>query len=108
MDKKDANNTPDPYSDLEEFPLLEDVVIEGDPGIIESSRREYEQIKVTDDFELDSLSKASPQFISQLVTDKQLEALVDEIIEAHTEKMRADILKVIKHILDETRNPSEK
>ena len=70
MDKKDANNTPDPYSDLEEFPLLEDVVIEGDPGIIESSRREYEQIKVTDDFELDPLPKTSPQSISQLVTDK--------------------------------------
>lgn len=94
----------DLYNDLEEFPLLEDIVQTGDPDIIESSRQAFEQTE-TDNNAESQQEETQPKPIGHTITAEQLEELVDDIIKTHTENMRGDILEAIKQMLEH--NPAE-
>lgn len=96
----------DLYNDLEEFPLLEDIVQTGDPDIIESSRQAFEQTETdSNDSESQQVEETESKPIGHTITAEQLEELVDDIIKTHTENMRRDILEAIKQMLEH--NPVE-
>ena len=100
----DTDITLDLHDDLEEFPLLKDVVKTGDPNIIASSRQAFEKTEADNYIFAPNLpEEMQPESISQAVTEQQLEELVDDIVKAHTENMRRDILKVFKRVLEQNR-----
>ncbi len=95
----------DLYNDLEEFPLLEDIVQTGDPDIIGSSRQAFEQTEADSNDSESQQEETQSKPIDHTITAEQLEELVDGIIKTHTENMRRDILKAIKQMLEH--NPAE-
>ncbi|MEM7293541.1 MAG: hypothetical protein AAF420_09140 [Pseudomonadota bacterium] len=105
--------------DDEEFPVLTDVVKEGDSELIEAARLAQEEIERSLAMQPPS-SVLTPAEISRSITapsteipdaspfahrggtqlpftESQLEHLIDEIVERHAEQMRNELYTILKH-----------
>ncbi len=82
----------------DKFPVLKDIVKPGDESIIKTSRLGHEVIKEIEQLE-QKTGNLSPAQISRGIAGKQVDQLVDEIVERHLDAMRTELKKVLSELL---------
>jgi hypothetical protein len=85
-------------NDEEHFPVLNEVVTPGDEAIIKTSRLGHEVMREIEELE-DKNSTLSPADLSRGITEKEIELLVDELLEKHMSAMRIEFKDIISQLM---------
>lgn len=85
-------------SDDNQFPVLKDVVSPGDASIIKTSRLGQEVLRDLEKLE-QRMKSPSPADLNRDLTGKQVEQLIDSIIENHMDALRSELKSVISQLI---------
>ncbi len=90
----------DNLDETQEFPILDKVVIPGDETVIKTAQLARELQRQIEELD-DNRSFLSPADISRAITGQQVEKLINDIVDHHTEALRRDLLRVVSRAVRE-------
>lgn len=88
--------------DDEKFPVLKEVVKQGDESIIKTSRLGHEVIREIEEMELKT-DELSPADLSRNITERQIVKLIDEIVDRHADAMRTELKQALSQLVFKSR-----